>query len=191
MEIPIIFNYTNNPSNGFALNKIYYAFGSNTSGTTSNSYVSFIYDTNRPDPSAGYMAGHALNNKLRLKRIDSYNADDGGSAQLMRSYHLSYAAQPLSPRPQDALISRLESIEECIDTSGIQCMPATTFDWGENLPLAISLTSLCDRNAVSRQHQGVSGYTLLDFNGDGLKDVAWMKAYLQVGGVLTKNSFIY
>ena len=181
---PIIFNYSNNPSNGFALNKIYYAFGTNTSGTTSNSYVSFVYDTNRPDPTAGFMAGHALNNKLRLNRIDSYNADDGGSAQLIRSYHLSYEAQPLSPRPQDALISRLESIEECIDTSAIQCMPATTFDWGEQLPIGDTPSSLArTRNHLAGTTQGVSAYTLLDFNGDGLKDVAWMVAYPAGSGI--------
>ena len=49
------------------------------------------------------MAGHALNNKLRLTRIDSRNADDGGSSQLIRSYHLNYQALPSSPRPQDAI----------------------------------------------------------------------------------------
>ena len=126
------------------------------------------------------MAGHALNNKLRLTRIDSHNADDGGSSQLIRSYHLNYQALPSSPRPQDALISRLESIEECIDTSGMQCMPATTFDWGRIKPLATSLYSFHSNRKLAEQDQGVSAYTLLDFNGDGLKDIAWMKTY--VGG---------
>ncbi len=175
---PIIFSYTNNPANGFALDKIYYAFGTNASGTTTNSYIDFIYDTTRPAPTTGYMAGHALNNKLRLKRIDSYNADDNNSKQLMRSYHLQYQALPLSPRPQDALVSRLESIEECIDTSGIQCTPATTFDWGQQAPLGDNPSTLVRRrNHLAGTQQSVSAYTLLDFNGDGLKDVAWMMAY--------------
>ncbi len=100
-----------------------------------------------PDPSQGYMAGHALNNKLRLTRIDSHNADDDGSSQLIRSYHLNYAGTAIHHRGRKMrLISRLESIEECIDTSGMQCMPATTFDWGQQSPLAIHLRALSRRN---------------------------------------------
>ena len=177
---PIIFKYSNNPANGFALDKIYYAFGGNTTNTSSNSYIDFIYDTNRPDPTTGYMAGHPLKNKLRLKRIDSYNADDNNSKKLMRSYHLQYKALPSSPRVQDALLTRLESIEECIDTSGFQCMPATSFDWGEAQPIGDQAEQFAYSHKLVEQDQSVSAYTLLDFNGDGLKDVAWMRAF--VGG---------
>lgn len=173
---PIKFTYINN-SNGFALSKIYYAFG-NSSSATSSSYVSFIYDTTRPDPTSGYIAGHPTVNKLRLTRVDSYNADDNNAAQLIRSYHLAYAPEPLSPRPQDASLSQLESIRECIDISAIQCMPATTFDWGQQLPIGDAVSTLArQRNHLAGTQQGVSAYTLLDFNGDGLKDVAWMVAY--------------
>ena len=180
---PIIFHYTNSPANGFALDKIYYAFGDSTTATTSNSFIEFIYDTNRPDPTQGYMAGHALNNKLRLTRIDSRNADDNGNSQLIRSYHLNYQALPSSPRAQDALISRLESIEECIDTSGMQCMPATTFDWSEQFVIGDSNASLLRRHSsLAGNNDSVSGYRLLDFNGDGLKDVFWIKAYPDGGG---------
>ena len=180
---PIIFSYTNNPANGFALDKIYYAFGTNASGTTTNSYIDFIYDTTRPDPTSGYMSGHALNNKLRLKRIDSYNADDNNSKQLMRSYHLQYQALTSSPRPQDALVSRLESIEECIDTSGIQCMPATDFNWGNSVPIGDNATAMArSHSSMAGGNDGVTGYRLLDFNGDGLKDIFWIKAYPDGGG---------
>ena len=75
------------------------------------------------------------------------------------------------------LISRLESIEECIDTSGMQCMPATTFDWGEQCHWRPALRVCAIVMQLAGTDQGVSAIPLLDFNGDGLKDVAWMKAY--------------
>lgn len=173
---PIKFTYTT--TGGFTLSKIYYAFGANKTVPTSNSMIEFVYTSDRPDPSMGYIAGYPLSNTLRLQRVDSYNADDNLTQQLMRSYHLEYAALLLEPRPQDVLLSRLDNIKECIDTSATQCLPATNFEWGRQLPLGDASSTLArTRDHLAGTGQNISAYTQLDFNGDGLTDIAWMVQY--------------
>ena len=172
-----------NDTDGFALERIDYAFGATAemnNSNTSDTYVHFQYVT-RPDPIGGYQSGFQFRNTRRLDSIQTYS-EYQGAAELLRSYHISYIPLPLTQDSGTNRVSRIESIQEC---SGVEshCVLPTVFNWGLQGEIDVSVPGNNDH--LTRTYSGlakgdkefVSTYTLLDFNGDGLQDIAWMTAY--------------
>lgn len=111
--------------------------------------VQFSYES-RTDSFPTYQAGSPLQLNKRLKDIKTYNG-----ANLVLYYKLAYRNGTAT------LHSRLTSITLC-DTSGTNCLPATTFDWqGGTAPSVSSAT-----NNLTKDFSLLPG----DFDADGLTD---------------------
>ncbi len=163
---PIKFHYTSDNNSGFRIDRIYYAFGANKSAATSGTYVAFTYGT-RPDNQISYVNAARLANTVRLTRVETFNDNTS-----LRSYNLQYASALTEHGTTNRFVlanrSYLEALYECV---GSQCLKPTKLEW-----LAKAGTSI-DWNhgqtfTFENQSDRVSSWKPLDFNGDGLMDLA-------------------
>jgi RHS repeat-associated protein len=134
-----------------------------TMNGSSSAYASVVcnYDSTRPDPAIGYVAGSPVVMNQRLSRVTSYYG-----AQGVRQYDIAYEVSPTTKK------SRLISIQESSATGSYQ---PTVFTWDRNTNSATLAPSLAAgaQNDLTEWQQG-------DFDGDGLVDMARMR-----NGVIT------
>lgn len=162
---PIKYTYFND-ADGFRIKRIDYAFGGATSQSTTTTRIEFDYES-RPDIRSGLTNGDLTYQRKRLKEIKSYN--DG---ILLRSYKLAYL--PILPehglgnRYVVADKSYLQALYECVNGS---CIKPTKFNW-----LARSGNGIDWNRAQVLSFESsdnvVSFWKPLDFNGDGITDLA-------------------
>ncbi|HET6565019.1 MAG TPA: FG-GAP-like repeat-containing protein, partial [Xanthomonadales bacterium] len=145
----------------FTLQKISFT-GNQRAGTSPFAEVNFIYEDLPGGGSISYLAGTKLVQGKRLTRIDSQSRLAAGSAlQFLRSYVLSYTADPFGR-------SILASVKECRDSSQAYCFQPTVFDW------------LLRDDAINTATTGsfsfpsvLYGLVLADTNGDGRPDLVY------------------
>ncbi len=162
---PIKFQYLND-THGFRIHRIDYAFGSNRTAATSSTYIAFTYG-DRPDPQISYVNATRLPQTRRLTRIESFN--NGTS---LRSYNLQYS----SMLPQHGVNNQyvtadrsfLEALYECV---GNTCLKPTRFEWLARAGNTINWGSGTDLVFENQDNQ-VASWKPLDFNGDGIMDLA-------------------
>jgi len=143
--------------------------GNSTTGLAPNASVTFVYDTNRPDKTVGYLAGAKVTQSKRLTKVATWV---NGIA--VREYRLSYDTGGHMQR------SRLKSITEC--TGGGQCLPATTFTWNAPGTYAAQATEpgapqhyVADGNMDA--FRSLSRFQFGDFDGDGRADIYYIGGY--------------
>jgi RHS repeat-associated protein len=162
---------------GHRIKDIAYAYGR---GDTAHARLVFSYQSGRPDPIAGHIAGYAFKQTQRLKNITVYSSGaDGVSAteqEIVREYELSYRAVDNSVEGL-AAISQLDSIEACATNSANirVCLPATTFTWSNTQPIDFSVSAITTINLSPLLDRGILDYKSADINGDGAKDIVWMQ----------------
>ncbi|HEC07837.1 MAG TPA: hypothetical protein ENJ12_13355, partial [Thiolapillus brandeum] len=140
--------------------------GNLRTGAGFHSHIDFVYES-RPDPSYGFLAQSRISSTTRLKAIRVRE----GSAQV-RSYQFDYFATGYAaPR------SRLAQVRMCMgEDNANDCVPPTLIEWHtpahpktDNLfggPILSPVASIGD--SASRDAARV-----LDFNGDGIADLAY------------------
>ena len=115
-----------------------------------------------------YVAGAQVPMSQRLTSVDSFSTSD----QLIRRYRLAYG---VDGHGRD----RLDSIQECWDTSTFNCFNPTTFRWND----ATLIPSIPDpqlggvgspEQAPAVELDNSLGGRLADINGDGLTDYVFL-----------------
>lgn len=142
----------------------YYITQINYSGHTSHSTknkVTFSYGS-RSDTSETYIVGYKMSVTKRLNTIYSYYNN-----QLLKKYNLKYQLDNASFGASASNI--LTSVEAC--DANNQCISPTTFQWNYRSTNATSGYSERDFSRTSRY----KGHQMLDFNGDGLLDIAYVR----------------
>lgn len=140
------------------LDRIDYTGNINTGLAPYNS-VRFVYDETRPDAREVFSAGQKIHNKSRLIRIETF-ADN----QTIRRYSLSYQTS------QNLQRSQLVSLQECAQGNNQwDCVPATTFEWQQNLS-GFSQVYNMRPPMGSSEGDGDPISQSIDLNGDGLLD---------------------
>ncbi|TQV70787.1 hypothetical protein FKG94_20905 [Exilibacterium tricleocarpae] len=176
---PIVFDYLNDVD-GHRISAIYYAYGQTvatatyTPAGTSTTRLVFDYDLqDRPDIIGGYVTGHKLTVRKRLKAIQSVN-----EGVTVRQYNLTYENLPTGNAANKT--SRLASVQEC-RTGNSDCLPAiTTFDWHTPIPGISSDPSMSFRVAVGGKTH-LAGFEMADINGDGKLDMVWLDRFVPTG----------
>ncbi len=148
------------PGSSFRISRIRYN-ANPAAGVSSSHQVAFFYE-NRPnkDVDAGYIAGSAVRQVVRLDRIDVLH-----NGALLRRYELGY-----EPALSAGGRSRIASIQQCA-AGGFDCLAASTFDWQDPTPgfaVATTVTAAIPGPALS-----VSPSLFADINGDGRLDYLW------------------
>jgi RHS repeat-associated protein len=123
--------------------------------------IDFSYGT-RTDTSESYIAGYKTTVTKRLDTIYSYYDN-----QLLKKYNLKYRMDLSSFG--SAASNLLISVEAC-DASN-RCLSPTTFQWNAR---NLSGTSGFSEHTFSRNSR-YKGHQMLDFNGDGLLDIAYVR----------------
>ncbi len=145
------------PNGDYRVTQIRYA--SNTGAGQSDYRVSFTYQNEpAPDANSGFVAGGKVKETKRLAQVDVTK----GPSQLIRSYPITYEASLSSTGK-----SRVESIKECGGTL-TNCLSPVTFTYQDGTNGFGSVTTYGGPTIPS----GVEPL-VLDFNGDGMYDLAW------------------
>ncbi|MCW8091134.1 FG-GAP-like repeat-containing protein [Alteromonas sp. ASW11-130] len=142
----------------------YYPTQVSYSAHSTHSYknkIKFIYE-GRHDVSESYIAGEKSSVTKRLKTIESYYG-----SSLLRKYKLSYKKDLASYG--NSASSLLEAIEAC-DIND-KCLAPTVFSWNAK---SLNQSSSYQDKDFSRESR-YKGHQLLDFNGDGLLDIAYVR----------------
>ena len=165
----MVMSYANDTTNhSFEIERITYS-GHEGQGVLPPSRVQFVYE-DRQDKRSRYLGGTVLQNRQRLKRIETWTDET-----LVRRYQLSYHDDTVTR------LSRLASVTEC--DGGTQCLAPLTFDWAaEPAGFAESPGFALPHGAGPLDRH--SFFT--DLNGDGLLDYiygnsATRKAWLNTG----------
>ncbi len=139
--------YNSNPSNGIA----------------ASHEITFAYE-NRPNQEvdAGFVAGMALRQVVRLKRIDLRY--DGA---VLRRYELTY-----EPALSSGGRSRLASVREC-GAGASDCLAATQFEWQDGAAGVDDATAVSAAMPAGYLAPGRPGWNYADLNGDGRQDLMW------------------
>ncbi len=128
-----------------------------------NRTVQFVYQT-RPDPVDGFMSGVHTRTGQRLLRVELRGGPQGGTAELLRQYQLSYRNDSTTGR------SLLSSIKEC-DQDNI-CLRPLEFQWSSGSndfdPVDTTVT-----DAGAPQVDGRSRLYAHDVDGDGRDDLIY------------------
>lgn len=142
----------------------YYPVQVSYSAHSAHSYknkIVFSYE-GRDDTSESYIAGQKTTVTKRLKKIESFY-----NGAMLRRYNLTYK-KDLQGFGGSAS-SLLEAVEAC-DVNN-RCLAPTVFTWN---PRKLSLSSTNQDKDFSRTSR-YKGHQLLDFNGDGLLDIAYVR----------------
>ncbi len=142
----------------------YYLTEIRYSGHTSHAprnKVVFSY-SNRSDTSESYIAGYKTSVTKRLNQITSYY-----DSQILKKYKLAYRYDNNSFG--QAKVNLLTSVTAC--DSQDRCISPTKFAWNSRNVSGISGTIDRDFSRTSRY----KGHQMLDFNGDGLMDIAYVR----------------
>lgn len=179
----IVYRYVGSELSGFRIDRIDYAFPATNSSSEPRAYVEFNYESNgRPDNSVKYVGGERIEENQRLSEVIVYNKKSVGVGGVeYRRYKLNFQGEDAVPTDK---ISRLASIEECIDQ--YNCVYVTDFAWPD-----VKLVRDFDSNPdeYSRRmfigeigdfinlgnNVGVLGFQYLDINGDANIDLAWIE----------------
>jgi RHS repeat-associated protein len=132
------------------------------------SAVWFSYEE-RPDKSRHWVSGFAVEQNVRLKRIEIYGLNPK-VASLLRSYNFTYSNDSVTQR------SLLSTIQEC---DGLElCKLATKFRWalGGRYFKPPTKTSI-PTNRVYNARVAALSLQAGDFNGDGLHDIVNPQIY--------------
>ena len=175
---PIKYTYLNDDQ-GFVLDKIYYAFGSNQSSNTSNTHFEFIYDEDRSDPRHSYVSGFRVSNKRLLTKIVS-RTDADGSSEIFREYPITYNVATQSSSGDKNVEHRVSNVEEC-EKNG-SCKTSTKFSFGDIYNSDYSDVNLLSDSIVLGGAQ-IAEKTFLDFDGDGLQDVLFRRLHANTQGI--------
>ena len=163
----ITYHYSSDDK-GHRLTHVRYAYGDPDETTpTASAEVVFTY-TDRRDPSAGYLAGRALQSTQRLQRVSVRSAASTGELVTLYNYRLDY--RPVAENAVDSL-SRLVSVQGCVGSGTSACQPKTVFAWSNPTTgfaaSAKSLTLNTDKKWTPVD------FNPADVNGDGLTDLIW------------------
>ena len=136
------------------------SYSGHTSHSTKNR-ITFSYGS-RSDTSETYIAGYKTSITKRLNTIYSYYDN-----QLLKKYNLKYQLDNASFGASASTI--LTAVEAC-DASN-RCISPTTFQWNYR---NVNATSGYSERTFSRNSR-YKGHQMLDFNGDGLLDIAYVR----------------
>ncbi len=121
-------------------------------GVNPNNEVTFTYDDSRPDKETSYIAGFSI---PLTKRLTTVTSKINGT--VLRKYNLAY----------DGIANKnLASVQGC--DSANNCLNPTIFTWN------LDIVSGEYGGTFSRESR-YKGHQLLDFNGDGLLDIAYVR----------------
>ncbi len=164
----IVFEYAQSASS-FNIKNIYFGAGASPNSFNYGGRVEFEYEV-RSDVISAYIAGYRFTNNQRLARVNSYSSGE----ELLRYYDLSYDADTVPSYYYNATdnISRLFSVKECIP--GGSCLPQTSFLWLRNNELFQNYAEA----GFDANGNDFRGYQVLDINGDGKQDFAYLKVNL-------------
>ena len=130
--------------------------------TYSGNTIDFDYEV-RTDTSSRYFLGNHISDVQRLESItvNHNNAE-------VNHYKFEYDQSSFSSR------SLLNSLQRCnhSDDDTNSCLPATVFDYSEPLLGFANNTSLIDLDDLGMENKEIFGITSLDYNADGLQDLA-------------------
>lgn len=156
---------------------IRYGANSNVAGSAADLAVKLIYEV-RPDGQVQYIGGARADMRVRLTNVRTYTgtATDGSGGTLERDYTLTYVQSVTSAR------SLVKSIQVCARNPGSganECLPATTFDWGQ---AALALTAgpdFTDPAAHISEPRGSAGavQNFVDILGTGIAGTAYADTY--------------
>lgn len=159
MTNAIVYRYSQT-ANYHRLDTIEYAFDS---AGRAGASVAFSYQ-NRPDPSRSYVSGSRFSNTVRISAIAAYGVDGSGAERLVRHYRMAYG---YGNQPE-----LLAKITECADGA---CLDPIEFEWG-----AVDSNGVSEFSRSLNADVEVIAQVLLDINGDGVQDLAWIE---KQGGV--------
>ena len=138
------------------ISEISYAFGASTSKR--GAYLKFNY-VNRDDVNISYTAGERFGLKKRLSSVQSFN-----QGEILRHYDVKYVPSSIG----DNKIARVESIQECADSTQLLCKQPLTFKWSKAKHNDYIGTV---PNIISTNIDTFFEYILLDIDGDGDNDM--------------------
>lgn len=177
----ISYTYATVSTSEYKLTEIDYG---NVNGTIAGK-VTFTYVTTRPDKYFRF-AGNSqtansgtasLNTTVRLSSISVFASP---TSTLVRQYTLGYSTSTTGR-------SLLSSVTQCSDSAGTNCLPATTFGWGQT-PGGFQSTNASSANVLANVANLMTG----DFDGDGITDYIYNNGgtwYLLLGkAMLTGGS---
>ncbi len=132
-------------------------------GTTASHEIAFTYE-NRPNQEvdAGFVAGLPLRQVVRLNRIEVLY--DGA---VLRRYDFTY-----DPALSSGGRSRLASLREC-GVGGSDCLAPTVFQWQNAAAGLAEVAGVTVPIPAGYVVPGRTGWSFIDFNGDGRADVLW------------------
>ncbi|WP_456415524.1 PKD domain-containing protein, partial [Thiolapillus sp.] len=139
--------------------------GNSKANQSTHSSILFGYE-NRPDISFGYLAQTRISSTKRLNQISVYEGN-----VLVRRYAFDYYATDHSnPR------SRLAQIRKCMNVAGTQCVAPTLIEWypaaNPKVDEGFDDPSVSDYGVIG-DSDSRDAAQVLDFNGDGIADLAY------------------
>ena len=153
----IVFTYAEDSVNGsYQLDYVDYTSNSGQ-GLAAAYRIDFTYE-NQPtaEVDIGYVGGRIVRDVVRLTRVDvSY------TGSVVRRYSLVYESSLSSTSK-----SRVQSIQECADASGTECLPVTSFTYQNGAAgVGSEVTSATGLPATANLP--------IDVNGDGRTDIVY------------------
>ena len=140
--------------------------------------IRFGYES-RPDTSFGYLAQTRISSTVRLQQITVYEGNT-----FVRRYAFDYYATDFTNSR-----SRLAQVRECMDAAGAQCIAPTLIEWhfpaNSKIDAGFGAASVNDY-AIFGDSNSRDAAQVLDFNGDGIADLAYPK---RDGGTMIVNLY--
>ncbi|WP_444923039.1 FG-GAP-like repeat-containing protein [Microbulbifer sp. DLAB2-AF] len=155
----IVYSYIENDSYGYRIDKIQYAFGSNSKA---GAYIQFHY-AGRPDVTPSRLSLGEKELKRRISRIQVFNDNEE-----YRSYYVNYNKR--SKYSYEAAFSRVANIQECVSS---YCLEPTEFEWNIESGLGYSANYLYVKDFVENANKFRRG-RVADVNADGKADYVWI-----------------
>ena len=140
--------------------------GNNVANQAADLAVRFLYEK-RPDEQLRYIGGSRNDLHYRLTNIESYigTGADGNGGKLVRGVAVRYIQSAATGR---SLIASMQDCAIASNSSTVECMPETRFDWGAGgaptwKPLAVSPITMKTFNGQATSNVGLEG----DLDGSG------------------------